>query len=359
MLKVQNDILHILDKRNGVALLLLDLSAAFDTIDHGILLRTLQHEVVITGECLRWIKCYLRDRSQAVRISGKQSEDTPLTCGVPQGSVLGPLLFSIYTIPLARIIRSHGLLYHLYADDNNSSQTADIGRVERCVADIREWIWYNMLMLNDDKTELILFHPKNTNSVQLPQGVTVGNSSISPSKTARNLGVIFDSTMSLSKHITGMSRAAYYHLRAIGRIRKYLDRQSTKQLLQLQRVQNACARMVMKCSKRDHITPLLKELHWLPVHARIEYKIIFLTFKCPNNLAPAYLADLITLYHPARTLRSADKRLLVVHPSSKKTLQEQVVCLCPSSVVEPASGTHATDRQHCTFQNSFKNIFLH
>ena len=87
---------------------------------------------------------------------------------------------------------------------------------------------------------------------------------------------------------------------------------------QLQRVQNACARMVMKFSKGDHITPLLKELHSLPVHARIEYKIIFLTFKCLNNLALAYLADLITLYHPARSLLSADKRLLVVHPSGKK-----------------------------------------
>ena len=207
------------------------------------------------------------------------------------------------------------------------------------MADIREWMRHNMLMLNDDKTELILFHPKSADSVELPQGVTVGNSSISPSKTARNLGVIFDSTMPLSKHITGISRAAFYHLRAIARIRKYLDRQSTNQLVhalvisrldncnsllyrlpdtllkQLQRVQNACARIVMKCSKRDHITPLLKELHWLPVHARIEYKIIF---KCLNNLAPIYLADLITLYHPARSLRSAVKRLLVVHPSGKK-----------------------------------------
>ena len=101
------------------------------------------------------------------------------------------------------------------------------------MADIREWMRYNMLMLNDDKTELILFHPKSADSVELPQGVTVGNSSISPSKTARNLGVIFDSTMSLSKHITGISRAAFHHLRAIGqgRIRKYLDRQSTKQLV--------------------------------------------------------------------------------------------------------------------------------
>ena len=357
LLKVQNDILHILDKRKGAALLLLDLSAAFDTIDHGILLHTLQHEVGITGQFLRWIERYLRDRSQAVRISGKQSENTPLTCGVPQGSVLGPLLFSIYTIPLARIIRSHGLSYHLYADDtqlylelcldDSSSQTADIRRVERCVADIREWMRNNMLMLNDDKTELLIFHPKSTDPVDLPQGVIVGNSSIPPSKTAKNLGVIFDTTMSLSKHISGMSRAAYYHLRAIGRIRRYLDRQSTKQLVhalvisrldgcnsllyglpdtllkQLQRVQNACARMVMKCSKREHITPLLQELHWLPVHARIEYKVIFLTFKCLNNLAPTYLADLITLYHPTRCLRSADKRLLMLPPSGKKRFKNR------------------------------------
>ena len=97
----------------------------------------------------------------------------------------------------------------------------------RCVADIREWMKNNMLMLNDDKTELLLFHPISADSVHLPQGVTVGSSSIPPSKTAKN-SVIFDTTMSLNKHIAGMS---YYHLRAIGRIKKYLNRQSTKQLV--------------------------------------------------------------------------------------------------------------------------------
>ena len=204
------------------------------------------------------------------------------------------------------------------------------------MADIREWMKNNRLMSNDDKTELLLSHPKSADPVDLPQGVIVASSSIPPSKTAKNLAVIFDTTMSLNKHIADMSRAAYYHLRAIGHIRKYFDRQSTKQLVhapvisridacnsllyglpdtlikQLQRVQNACARMVTKCSKRDHITPLLNELDWLPVHAHIEYKVILLTFKYLNNLAPAYLADLLTHYRPARSLRS------VVPPPGKK-----------------------------------------
>ena len=91
------------------------------------------------------------------------------------------------------------------------------------MADIREWMKNNMLMLNDDKTELLLFHFISADSVHLPQGVTVGSSSIPPSKTAKN-SVIFDTTMSLNKHIAGMSRAAYYHLRAVGRIKKYLNR---------------------------------------------------------------------------------------------------------------------------------------
>ena len=125
-----------------------------------------------------------------------------------------------------------------------------------------------------------------------------------------------------------MSRAAYYYLRAIGRIRRYLNQQSTEQLVhalviprldscnsllyglpntllkQLRRVQNSCVMLIMMCSKRDHVTPLLNELHL--IHAHIEYKMTMLTFKCFKNLAPAYQADLI----PPRCLQSEDKRIL-------------------------------------------------
>ena len=158
LLKGQNDILHILDKRKEAALLLLDLSAAFDTIDHGILLHTLQYEIGITGECLRYLKCSLKDRSQAVRISGKQTKDTRLTCGFLQGSVLVPLLFSKYTlshwpvsshseVTACRII----YMYTQLCFDKITWHTADINRMERCVANIREWMKNNMLLLNENK----------------------------------------------------------------------------------------------------------------------------------------------------------------------------------------------------------------
>ena len=122
LLKVQDDILKNLDKQKGVVLLLLDLSAAFDTVDHGTLINTLKNEDGVTGECLAWIQSHLEERQQRVIINNNNRSDSmTLKCGVPQGSVLGPLLFSIYTIPLAAIMRKHGILYHLYADDTQLS----------------------------------------------------------------------------------------------------------------------------------------------------------------------------------------------------------------------------------------------
>ena len=150
LLKVQDDILKNLDKRKGVVLLLLDLSAAFDTVDHGTLINTLKNEVGVTGECLAWIQSYLEERQQRVIINNNRSDSRTLKCGVPQGSVLSPLLFSIYTIPLAAIMRKHGILYHLYADDtplylefslsDTTSRDNDIHRLELCIKDIRTWM---------------------------------------------------------------------------------------------------------------------------------------------------------------------------------------------------------------------------
>ena len=116
LLKVQNDLLISLDTDGGAFLVLLDLSAAFDTIDHKILLQRL-YDLGVRGDVLEWFRSYLTGRTQSVVIKGTRSDERDLIYGVPQGSVLGPISFTIYTIPLGDIARKYGIRFHLYADD--------------------------------------------------------------------------------------------------------------------------------------------------------------------------------------------------------------------------------------------------
>ena len=110
-------IVTTIGKGNGSFLVLLDLSAAFDTIDHSNLFDILEKYVGITGDALQLIKSYFSDRSQSTRIESIMSDIVHIICGVPQGSVLGPLKFCIQLLPLGAILRYHGIGYHIYADD--------------------------------------------------------------------------------------------------------------------------------------------------------------------------------------------------------------------------------------------------
>ena len=158
LLRVHNDILCSLDQNKSVILLLLDLSAAFDTVDHAILISRLSSRFGVKGTALAWFKCYLASRQQFVNVEGSMSSRRPLLRGVPQGSVLGPLLYLVYTAPIADIIKKHDLLYHLYADDTqlfisfNTDCCADIDEakmlVERCVEEIDLWMCKNLLLLH-------------------------------------------------------------------------------------------------------------------------------------------------------------------------------------------------------------------
>ena len=117
LLKVQNDILFEIDNQKCVVLLLLDMSVAFDTVDHKLLLERMSKHYGVKGSALKWFRSYLQDRKQFVMIDGIKSKVKELRYGVPQGSVLGPILYLLYTSPIGDIIRRHGLNYHLYADD--------------------------------------------------------------------------------------------------------------------------------------------------------------------------------------------------------------------------------------------------
>ena len=221
LIKVQNDILRTVDDNKSVILLLLDLYPAFDTVDHLILLSRLSHRFGIRGNALAWFDSYLKSRKQFVQIEDCYSSQRCLAHGVPQGSVLGPLLYLLYTSPIADIINLHSLQYHLYPDDSQlyiSFKTdcfADLAQakssVELCVKDIDWWMTNNMLKLNQEKTELIVISSKFRPRPGIPY-VSVGDEQILPKSSARNLGLTFDEYCNMVEHVKKICKTSYYQL---------------------------------------------------------------------------------------------------------------------------------------------------
>ena len=336
MVKVTNDILRALDCRQCVYLVLLDLSAAFDTIDHQVFLSRLQEDYGVTGGVTDWMESYLTNRFQSVDINGTSSDKIKLEYGFPQGSKIGPFGFKLYTKPLAAIAKKHGVHLHLYADDTQlylpfdpqNSESAML-QMEACIAEIKSWVARSFLKLNDEKTEFIMFGThKDVLSVS-EWTVSVGEKEILPSMTVRNIGAMLDSALTMKPHINSITKACYIQIRNLAKIRKYLTEQSAISLThgfissrldimnsllfdipdylidRLQLIQNHSARIIKKERKYCHITPHLIDLHWLPVKYRIQFKLLLLTYKSLHGEGPAYLASMLKEYHPSRDLRSS------------------------------------------------------
>ena len=205
---------------------MLYLSAAFDNVDHSILLNRLENRLGIRGNALNWFKSYLSDRSQCVLINGAKSSHKKLQSGVPQGSVLGPILFNIYTIPLGDILRKHFMPYHFYADDSQKHAFFElqnyhrtINKMETVAKDIRMWYSENLLMRNDAKTEVIVLSSKFSPISSLVP-LTVGDWNVDPVPHVKNLGVIFDDNLDMTKHVDHTVRAAFFELRKIAFYRR-------------------------------------------------------------------------------------------------------------------------------------------
>ena len=276
--------------------------------------------------------------------------------------MLGPVLFSIYTTPLCNIFRKHHLNYHGYADDNQlylSVKYSNVGQgindIENCIKDLSQWMASNFLKLNSDKTELILIGTSHQLSKVDSQSLslTVAVDCVAASKQVKNLGVVFSQHMSPDIMALNTARTANFHLASIGKIRKYLDMETCKIMIHayvtsrldycnsllagsrstshLQRIQNKAARIVTRTPPNEHITPVLKQLHWLPVRERVIYKILSLTHSTLyNENAPVYLKDLLKFYSPPRPLRSQLQMKLTVPASSTRNADRAFSRIAPA-----------------------------
>ncbi|XP_061132389.1 uncharacterized protein LOC133152633 [Syngnathus typhle] len=255
--------------------------------------------------------------------------------------------YLIFTIPLGDIIRKYNISFQCYADDTqlymplSMTDPRDCCNLEACLAEMKQWMSLNFLRLNPDKTEMLIIGPIRYQQFFKETAITIDNRTITQSDTVTNLGVIFDQTLSFQKHIKNITRFAFFHLRNIAKIRPILSIGDPETIIHafvtsrldycnvllsalpksriksLQLVQNAAARLLSRTRKFDHITPILANLHWLPVHLRCDFKVLLLTYKSLHGLAPSYLVDLVVPYVPLRNLRSQNATLLAT-PRAKK-----------------------------------------
>ena len=328
----------VLNNKTGSLMLFLDLSAAFDTLKHKILIQRLI-ESGFCGKALDWLKSYISDRMSRVSIGDYSSEYQKMTHGVPQGSVLGPLLFSIYLSPVFKIFANQPLIkFHSYADDihiftdadNENDSSAHI-RLQNCLRELSIWFHENSLQLNPLKTEVMYV---NHTSKHFSTSFTFSFDKclLSSSQTIKNLGVILKSNHDMKSFISEKIRSVNFQLYRIKKIRKSLNFFTCKILVtslvlgvfdncnvlliglpaitlaELTSLQRYAVRIIHKLPHREEnnhisITQLMKELHWLPIKERIIYKIFLMTHNALHFETPSYLYELIERIDQTRSLR--------------------------------------------------------
>ena len=322
LLKVTNQIYANIENRKISLLLLLDLSKAFDSVHHQTLISKLAKVNVDSF----WFDNYISSRIQSVRIGTILSSPMDISFGVPQGSILGPLLFLIYINDLPQYIRE--CLLVIYADDTQIMLTGDLSniddlvhRAENILIAAKNYFNNNGLLLNESKTQIIFFGSRQYIS-RIPENISIKFNDITlvPSQKVKNLGVIMDSNMTFNAHIDEL------HKKVIGTL-LYLNRVCDRfqpdcrimvvqslvlsvlnyclriwgstnktQLERVQKLQNFAAKIAVGgARKHDHVTPILQKLEWLQMEMKYFYDICLLVFKINNNLLPEWLFSLPTV----------------------------------------------------------------
>ena len=303
-------------------LVLIDLSAAFDTVDHPILFQCLEKQFGFHDSVLSSYKSYLSDRKQCVVLKGTWSNTFDLPFGVPQGSCLGPVLFTQYASSLFSIFSKHSVCAHAYADDHQlymafSPNLVSLNQAVSCM----EPCLQDKLKMNDSKTKLIIIGSYQQLAKINLTSIMVGGHRITAVDDIQNQGAYLDKNLSMKTRVEVKCNAAFCQLYSLRRIRKYLSHQVTESLIhafifshidycngllngvpkyqinKLQRIQNMVARCFHKLPKFSHVTPLLIDLHWLPVEYHVRYKLLLFTYRFQRKITEIFESPAKCIWH--------------------------------------------------------------
>ncbi|KAF7252275.1 Succinate dehydrogenase assembly factor 3, mitochondrial [Varanus komodoensis] len=378
LVALYDDLCREKDRGSASLLVLLDLLAAFDTIDHGILLDRLAG-LGVGGTALQWFRSYLNGRFQKVVLGDYGSAPWQLCHGVLQGSILSPLLFNVYMKLLGEVIRRCGLRNHQYADDTqlylsfSTNQGEAAAVLNRCLAEVMGWMRANKLKLSPDKTEVLLVGGSGFGEGEL--NLVLNGVALPLRDKVRSLGVLLDPELSLKAQVTAVARSAFFQLRLIHQLRPYLENDCLatvthalvtsrldfcnafyvglplKMVWILQLVQNNAVRLLTGTGRYVHMTPVLRQLHWLPIEVWAQFKVLVMTFKALNGLGSGYLKERLHPYMPARRLSSAGEALLR-EPSVKEIRRNYAVLLhqqtsrnVQSSTGQLHFGSHLSEKE--------------
>ena len=287
--------------------------------------------------------------------------------GVPQGSIFGPMIFTMYIKPLTAIIDSHSIIYHSFADDLQWQMSAPpdwiselLLSMQSWISDVTAWATANMLKLNDNKTELMLVTSKRTKHIHnLPISIAIGNAQFPFKQSVKNLGFTLDCHLTMNAHVSNIARTCYFDLRRLASIRRFLTSTATATLVSafvlswiyfccsllfgyahdvtphLQRIQNYAARVILRLPMSSSITTHIKSLHLLPVKVRSTYKIACSCYRCHSSTAPSYVADMLHIKpsHTHNSRSSSCTMPLINWPAqSRATLGDRSFSFTSSSV---------------------------